>query len=907
MLYGRERELKVVDDLLSRARQRGHALVVRGDPGIGKSALVAVAASEAREHGFHVLLTTGIQSETELPYAGLHQLMRGIAWDADSLAAPQRAALRAAFGKTSDAAPDRFLVALATLELLAEEASHVPLLVIAEDAQWLDRPTAEVLAFVGRRVESDRVVVLLVVREGAQSVLLEAGLPELHLHELDDASAASLLDAQAPHVAASLRTRILDEARGNPLALLELPVGLASHNPGARGESSVTLPLTARLESAFSARFGELPPTSRVALLVAAFDDASDLAEILTAASLVRGEPVAVDTLTPAVALRLVEVDEKEVRFRHPLIRSAIRQGASLSDRMTVHAALAATTVDEPDRHAWHRAASIIGRDEDAASDLDRVAARARGRGGSIVSVNALERAAELTPDPARRAGRLLRAAELAFELGRRDVVERLVRQVEPLMPLVQDPLERGRLILVRGLGEPRVLQPDRVKSLVEAAQRARDTGDANLAWNLLWRLAQRCFWADPGQEARMQIVNAVGEAGQPNVDPRAVAILAYAAPLERANDVMDRLASWSTDDVGAEGARLLGSAAVVVGAFEQSIPFLVNATTGLRSQGRLAHLARALAMLGWSATCLADWRVALPALDESVRLATETGEAVWAAGARAMQAIFAAQHGEAERAATLTRAAERAVISTGATHMLAYVEVARGLMALAEGRSGDAYDALRRIYDPGSPAHHVVPSCWYIGELAEAAAYSEHRSEARALMAELEPLALQSRSAWIQVAFRYARAQLADDAEAEVRFGEALGHTSQWPMQRARLQLAYGAWLRRKRRAADARTALRTARDTFDALGASPWADRTRQELRAAGEASRKREPAAWDQLSPQEIQIATLAAEGLSNREIGRRLYLSHRTVGSHLYRLFPKLGVTTRGQLAGVLGQS
>ena len=427
------------------------------------------------------------------------------------------------------------------------------------------------------------------------------------------------------------------------------------------------------------------------------------------------------------------------------------------------------------------------------------------------------------------------------------------------------------------------------------------------MAWNLLWRLAQRCFWADPGPEARQVVVTAAENLGSIDQDPRALAVLAYAAPLDKANAAINSLSRWSINTSGAETARLLGSAAVVVGAFDLSVPFLAAAVAGLREQGRLAHLARVLVMQGWSATCLADWQIAVPVLDEAFRLATETGEMVWAAGAQAMKAILAALRGEPNIAATLTLEAEQAVISTGATHMLAYVQVARGLTALGEGRHADAYAELHRIFDPADPAHHLVACCWYIGDLAEAAAHSDHRVEARELVDELQRLIADTKSSWIQMAMRFARAQLADDSDADSLFQAALAaDMALWPFQRGRLLLAHGAWLRRRRRVSESRGPLRSARDTFDALGAIQWAERARQELRAAGETSRKREREAWDRLSAQEIQIATMAAEGLSNREIGRKLYVSHRTVGSHLYRTFPKLGITSRVQLTSALAK-
>jgi DNA-binding CsgD family transcriptional regulator len=902
-LFGRERETEILDGVIARAREAGSALVIRGDPGIGKSALLAAAAATARIAGFQVLTAAGVQSEAELPFAGLHQLTHSLSEEAEALPTPQRAALLAALGRTGGAAPDLFLVALAALGLLVEVSGRQPLLVIAEDAQWLDRATSSVLAFVARRLEADPIVVLFAVRDGAGSMLLQAGLPELRPGALGEDDARKLLEAAAPELKLPMRRRVLTEARGNPLALVELPAAMRSAPESDISISSEPLQLTARLESAFGGRLTDFSDATRTALLVAAIDDSPDAAEILRAAGVMGRRRVSVDVLAPAEAAGLIELGATDLRFHHPLVRSAIRRSASLADRLAAHAALATALEHDADRRAWHRAAALIGRDEDAAADLEAAAARARARGALLVSVDALRRAIELTPDPARRAGRLLRAAENAFEVGHRETVTQLVEQVEPLLPLVRGPRERARIALVRGLGEPRVLPVERLRSLVDLAEGARRAGDANLGWNLLWRLAQRCFWADPGPDARAVVVAAAEKAGSAAPDARELAVLAYAAPLERSGVVIEGIAGWPGER-SPEEARLLGSAAVVVGAFELSMPLLAASVGGLRAQGRLAHLARALAMQGWSALCLADWKVAIPALDEAVRMAAETGEGVWGAGAEAMEAIMAAIRGDPDAAAALALQAETAVISTGATHMLAYIQAARGLAAMAGGRSAAAYQELRRIYEPSDPAHHRVPSCWYIGELAEAGIQSGHAEEVRAVMNDLRPLLAASPSSWIRSAFSYARAQLAAEEEAEEAFEAAISESSRWPFQRARLQLCRGSWLRRQRRVTEARAALRSARDAFDALGALPWAERARQELRAAGETSRKRAPEAWDRLSPQEMQIASLAADGLSNREIAQRLYLSHRTVGSHLYRLFPKLGVTSRAQLVSVL---
>ena len=311
--------------LIARAKEHGDVLVIRGEPGIGKSAILAAASAEARTHGFQVLTTTGVQSEAELPFAGLDQLFRAMHWDADSLPDPQRTALLAAFGKASSATPDSFLIALATLDVLADAAASAPILIVADDAQWLDRPTADILTFVARRLESDPIAMVLATRDDRQSPLLGVGLKEVRLRGLSESDAAALLDERAPQLNASIRRTLLHEARGNPLALIELPAAMQDGAHKDRLEPGQPLLLTTRLETAFSSRYLELPLATRTVLLMAALDDESDLAEVLAAASVAGGGPITADALTPATASRLIEVNQNEIRFRHPLIRSAIR------------------------------------------------------------------------------------------------------------------------------------------------------------------------------------------------------------------------------------------------------------------------------------------------------------------------------------------------------------------------------------------------------------------------------------------------------------------------------------------------------------------------------------------------------------------------------------------------------
>ena len=413
-LVGRDDAIGVVEARLRDTAERGGALVIRGAAGIGKTSLLETAVNDARSRNLMVLATAGVESETHLPYAGLHQLLRPVLGRADSLPRPQRDALLTAFGMLDGPAPELFLVGLAVLTLLTEAAAEEPLVLIADDAHWFDAPTAAVLAFVARRLEADPVLLLAVIRDGFETPLLGLGLAELRLEPLDPDASAQLLDAHAPDLAAATRARVLREAAGNPLALLELPRALRSR-PHASGQAlPPILPLTDRLQTAFAARAAQLPIETRTALLVAAADDRADASEVLAATAHVIGSTATVEILELAAAAALITVDETSVRFRHPLVRSALYHSASLGQRHAAHRALAEVLAEEPDRRAWHRAAAIVGTDEGAAAELEAAARRARDRGATTVAIAAQERAASLTADPTMRARRGLDAAELA-------------------------------------------------------------------------------------------------------------------------------------------------------------------------------------------------------------------------------------------------------------------------------------------------------------------------------------------------------------------------------------------------------------------------------------------------------------------------------------------------------------
>jgi DNA-binding CsgD family transcriptional regulator/tetratricopeptide (TPR) repeat protein len=902
-LIGRAGELGVLEDLLDGVEHEGRALVVLGDPGIGKSALVAEAARRAAARDMTVLRATGVQSEACLPFAGLHQLLRPLRARVERLPARQRDALRVALGRAGDEPPDDpYLVALATLDLLSDSAAEAPLLVVAEDAHWLDPSTAGVLAFVARRLASDPIVLLLSARPGWDGPLDGAGLAVLPLGGLDDDDAVELLAAHAPDLASPMRRRVLDLAGGNPLALIELPATSTALTEAALPPT--WLPLTARLEQAFAARADALDATSRALLLVAALNDGDALAEILAAAGLVVGAAMTVDHVAPAAAAMLVGVDDGRLRFRHPLVRSAIPQAASASQRQAAHTALAQVLTGEPDRRLWHRTAATTTPDAELAGELDAAARRARRFGEASVAVAAYQRAAQLSESPALRGARLLDAAEGAFDMGRNDVVLRLLAEAE-LLDL--GPLGRARLAWQRELLDGGSWSgAAKVTSSIGVIDLMRSGGHVDLALRSLLTLALRAWWATPDRESRELILGAADRMPVPPHDPLLLAVNAMAAPVDRASAVMGRVAQLGPDEVqDPETLQFLGLTLSILGAMDDSSRVLARSIEGLRSQGRLQLLAQTLVSRAWCDLVRGDWSAALAASGEAERLSRELARPSLTAAARAATAVLVAVRGDQDHATSIAAEVESFALPLGARPILAFAQLARACAALATARYGDGYVHLHHLFDPGDPAHHPFVTHLAVVDVAEAAAGCDRQADARALLAPLETQAARTPSPLLHSGLRGARALLAGDTDAEPLFEAALAtEPGPSPFMRARLLLAHGTWLRRQRRAADSRPSLRAARNAFDALGADAWGDRARHELRASGEQSHPRPPAADDGLTAQELQVAQLAAQGLTNREIGERLYLSHRTVGAHLYHAFPKLGITTRSQLGDAL---
>ena len=898
-LLGRDVETQQVRERVAHIGTAGGTVVVAGPPGIGKSALLATARQEAEAAGHRVLTSTAVQVEAHLPFAGLHQLLRPVLAGAANLPVRLREALLAAFGLGPTITPDAFLIALAALELLADGAAETPVVVLVDDAHWLDGPSASALAFVARRLTAEPIAVLVGMRTGYETPLATSGLRQLVLGPLDDVSASTLVDRHAPDLEPALRRRVLDEASGNPLALKELPTALRAERAGP---AVVPLPtLTARLEQAFSARFAELDPASRMLVLVAAAHDSDVLSEILDAAA--RGAAAAPDATTAALddvlVSGLLTVEHGRTAFVHPLMRSAIYHSAPSQDRVRAHQALAEALGQDPDRRAWHQAASALVPEEQVAGDLERAGWRAEGRGAVGTALLAFRRAAELTPAAAVRGTRLVRAAELAVQLGRVGEAADLAKEADVTVLGARDV---GRLHLVREATEPGdPSNTDSLLALVARADAMVAQADVPLALRFLHAAAMRCFWADTGPVARQAVLDGAGRMPLPADDVRLLTVRALTDPRTYGPQIIDEASRLTQRGVDPDTAYQLSAVVGAAGAFDVSAGLLASAVKGLREQGKLGRLPEVLTTQAWTAISSVDWYVALPAAEEGARLAAETGQPLWEAGSETALGMLAALRGDADHARDLLAHAESLALPLHANAFLCGIQLTRGVLALSEGRYAEAYAQLRRMFDPGDTSYHRFQSFWAIGDLAEAALHSGHVTEGREVLAVAEAQDQASVSPWLRTGLLYGRPLLAEQERAEDLFRSAVdADLSRWPMYRARLLLEYGSWLRRRRRVVEARTPLRAALEAFDALGIVPWQRRARQELRAAGEAAPSTTPDVWARLSPQELQIARMVAQGLTNREIGEQLYLSHRTVGSHLYRIFPKLGITSRAQL-------
>jgi DNA-binding CsgD family transcriptional regulator len=901
-LIGRGAELALLDRVIDDIEHEGASVLVRGQPGVGKSSILRAASEAARRRRALVLLASGFESEAMLPFNGLHQLLSPLKSGWSSLPAVQHDALSTAFGATAGPPPELFLTALAALTLITDAAGSQPVVLVVDDVQWLDAPTQDVLAFISRRLRHDPVVMISGLRDGYPVALSSAEVIDINLQALDAASSRELLTTVTGDLTPADRRAVLSQAEGNPLALVELPTAWRSAGVDIFGPGSASVPLTTRLEHAFAARITELPALTRDALLVAAVNANESLAEILAGTSILAGVAVSTECLEPAAEARLVTFDHAVVRFRHPLVRSGVLYNERLRRRQAAHAAMSEVLRLEPYRRVWHQAQSVDGPDDDVADRLDDSHAESVRRGSVLSAIVALERSAQLTSDPQVRARRLLLAAHHAFGLGRADLVHRLVETAE-----VNDlsDLDQARAEWLRELfSEGKLGDSARVRELCTLATRSAESGGLDLALDLLSSAALRCWWAVGDLSDRAHVASTAESLTAAEDDPRRTYAMVAADPLGQARPTRIRLEAIAAEGVSnVDQLRQLGMAARAAGAEPLAADYFNGAESKLRERGQLGLLSHLLAVQAAVCLDLGNWRRAGQSLEEGRQLSKDTGQSTWRTGTAVVEAVYEGLTGDTETALRHAAQVEAACAGQVAGDFRSLVQLARGAAYLSEGRHAEAYAALAPIFDPLGPCHHPREQFSAVMFLVEAAVGCGAAEAIREVVARLETLAETTQSTILGVHLRYARPMLAEGADVERLFQDGLAQDlTRWPWPRARIELAYGNWLRRARRPADSRAPLRSALATFDALGASGWARQARAGLRAAGEQipvdGAETEAST---LTAQEMQIARLAAAGLSNREIGQQLYLSPRTIGSHLYRIFPKLGISSRAQLA------
>lgn len=907
-LYGRDEEQARLDGLLAAAAE-GHsgALVVRGDPGIGKSALLAYAAGRARDaYAMRVVRATGIETEAEIPFASLHLLLHPVLDRLDGLPARQADALRGAFGLRAKAPDGPLLTGLATLSLLAELADDGPVVCVVDDAHWLDHASAQALLFAARRLAAEGIVLLFGARLGHG--FNPPGLPSLRLTGLDEASAGRLLDEHAPELPRAARTRAVAQCAGNPLALREL----SSYGGDVPGADAVPLPR--RLEDAYAARVAHLSEPARRALLVAAVGD-GDLAVI----ERVTGRA----PLQEAERARLVwpRGTEGRLEFGHPLMRGAVLNAAAHGELRAVHAELARVLADDPDRQAWHRAHAATGPDDEVADALARAAVRADALGGHAGAGAALARAAALTTDPALKARRLVDAARAAADAGLSERARALLREARPA---ADDPHTLARCLALRARAAFEEGAPELAHDLLVRGAAALDAGAE--AGALLVDAARNAWQlGDPGRlrgcaDRLTALALDPGDGLGPATDAvRGAAVFLEQGPAH-AVPVMRPLVAYGRKETGAPRALRINAAFVagLIGDFEAGRRIAAEVAEECRDRGDMGWLPLAHLPLAASELYLGRFREAAATATEGLRLAADTGRPHRGGYLHGLLAWLAAVRGDLTEARDHAARCHDHHDTTGIVSGLAWAEWA---LALADLGRGDGAGAVQRFAAAQEgPARRQIQGVYAAPDWIEAAARTGEPAHAALADPAHEPLARfaawaeASGQPWADAVLHRCRALTEDDWErAHALFTTAvrLHADSGRPWEAARTRLLFGERLRRERHKTEARAHLRSAAETFERLGAAPWARRARAELRATGDPGTPAgtpgtpagTPAALDSLSPQELQIVRLAATGMTNKEIGARLFLSPKTVGHHLYRAFPKLGVASRARLAGL----
>ena len=900
-LLGRHIECEALDELVDAVRAgESRALVVRGDPGVGKTVLLNHLVQQAT--GCRVAHAAGVESEMELVYAGLHQLLTPMLGRLERLPAPQTDALRTAFGLSAGSAPDRFLVGLATLGLLADVAEEHPLVCLVDDAQWLDRASAQVLAFAARRLQAESVGVVFAARVPAEEL---AGLPELVVGGLRETDARALLDTVITGpLDPRVRDRILAEAAGNPLALLELPRGGGPAGLAGGFASPDAMPVSGRIEESFRRRLERLPAESQRLLRLAAAEPVGDPVLMWQAAERLG---IATDAATPAAEAGLLEIGAR-VLFRHPLVRSAAYRSASREERQQVHRALAEATDPkaDPDRRAWHWAQAAPGPDEGVAAELERSAGRAQARGGLAAAAAFLARATELTPDPAERVRLALDGAYANVQAGSFDPAQTLIA-VARNGPL--DESQRVRIDLLRAELAFASSRGTEATPLLMAAARRLEPLNSGLAREVyLDAFSAALFGARLNDSVTVSdVARAASRAPRPEGEPAAADLLldGLVALVDdyRGGIVLCRraLETLTGDQSQGENVRRLWLGSVVaLELWDDECAYSLSrrSVETARRTGSLSELALALSARTPVLVFCGDLSAAASTVVETESVEEATGISAAPYGAL----ILAAWRGHERESGELIDVTIREAGARGEGIGLAIAEYTRAVLCNGLGRYDEALLAAR------SAAEHreVVAENWALSELVEAATRADATSRARDALERMSDKAHATATGWALGIEARSRALVSRGAAAEDAFREAVDRLDRTRIRAelARTHLLYGEWLRREGRRVDARERLRTAHDMFDAIGMVAFAERARLELRATGETARKRAAGSPVELTAQEALIARLAVEGLSNPEIGARLFISARTVKYHLGKIFTKLGISSRAQLDRVL---
>jgi DNA-binding CsgD family transcriptional regulator/tetratricopeptide (TPR) repeat protein len=923
-IIGREAGLARLRALVDPVPRSSQVLLVIGEAGMGKTALLADAADRARSAGMRVLSVTGRESEYRLAFAGLHQLLRPVLAGVAGLPGRQAQALLGALGLGADpgapgpgapdpGGPDPLLTGAAVLTLLSDLSERSPVLVVADDAHWLDRSSLDALAFAASRLDAERVVLLVGARGQAPPVGFDRGFPELYLDPLSAADAGVLLDGQPRPPRGRGRAQVLAQAGGNPMALIELSKVVADDPAASRRWADEPLPPSDRLAAVLTSRFAALPEPARAALLLAAVADGADLS-----AAANRSSAPDVQALAPAEQLGLVKIDRTGLQFSHPLVRSAVYHSAPFAQRAAAHRQLAEALPHQPDRRAWHLAAAALQPDEQVASLLEATATQAQRRGGAAAAALAMERAAELSPGPEDQARRLVAAASAAVSTGQADWVQDLATRALAVTA------NRGlRLKARRNAGWAVAYSGQRsaaLPALLSVAEEASRDEPA-LAWDALADAAIVVYHS--GTPASCQAVGRVlgllenqgprsaDHGPRANTGPDRLWIQACIDPFGSRSELVRYLRQVSGSPLDEAALWRLGSAAWLLDESDLAITLLQDAMQRLRAPGTQGTSGPGLTALGWTYIDTGRWDEAQEAAAEAADLAQANQMELVAAAADLIAATVLALRGDSDAA---RRHADRVLANPGLADsglIAARARRALGIAALADGSHLLAFAQLRRLFsEEGVPVHNIF-SYLGVADLATAAVRADRRMEGQDILERALSQLGGAVSPRLEQLIARARGILAGPDEAEAHFGKTLGDPAgeQWPFERAQLRLDYAEWLRRRRRIKDAKPVLTEVLGTFRRLRAWSWAQRTEAELRACGVAvaGAPSEGDALGELTPQQRQIVRLASDGLTNREIGDRLFLSPRTVGSHLYRSFPKLGVADRHQLRDVIART